>query len=200
MHFTAETALDFLEGRLVKDQEIFWRQHLEGCSECTRHYGLWRKLVLDLKGTHLESAPGQDLVKAARIFPHQPDGYGSRIRSVLAELVFDSFLQPAFAGDRGDSAAARQLLLRAEEFDIHIRIWGEKSRRQMLGQLLSRSGETRAHSAQFYLLCDGEKLESTVVDETGEFRFADVPEGDLSLRIDLPHLTVIGALSVREDQ
>jgi hypothetical protein len=28
----------------------------------------------------------------------------------------------------------------------------------------------------------------------GEFHFTDVPEGDLSLQIDLPNLTVIGSL------
>jgi hypothetical protein len=28
----------------------------------------------------------------------------------------------------------------------------------------------------------------------GEFHFTDIPEGDLSLQIDLPNVTVIGAL------
>jgi hypothetical protein len=36
------------------------------------------------------------------------------------------------------------------------------------------------------------------VDDMGEFHFSDVPDGDLSLQIDLPNLTVIGALTVKE--
>jgi hypothetical protein len=36
------------------------------------------------------------------------------------------------------------------------------------------------------------------IDGMGEFHFSDVPEGDLSLHIDLPNLTVIGALNVKE--
>ena len=88
--------------------------------------------------------------------------------------------------------------MRAEEFDIHIKIWGELNHKQMLGQLLPRSGDDFVHSARFHLLRNGERLESTAVDETGEFHFTDVPEGDLSLQIDLPNLTVIGALNVRE--
>jgi len=46
---------------------------------------------------------------------------------------------------------------------------------------------------------NGERIETAGVDEMGEFRFRDVPEGDLSLQIDLPNLTVIGALNVKQN-
>jgi len=101
------------------------------------------------------------------------------------------------AGGRGFMATARQLVMRAEEFDIHVKIWGEREHRQMLGQLLPRSGQDFVHAARFHLLRNGERIETTVVDEVGEFHFNDVPEGDLSLQIDLPNLTVIGALNVK---
>jgi hypothetical protein len=84
--------------------------------------------------------------------------------------------------------------MRAEEFDIHIKIWGEQDRKQMLGQLLPRSREDFVRAARFHLLRNGERLESTAIDSMGEFHFTDVPEGDLSLQIDLPNLTVIGSL------
>ncbi|HSU88603.1 MAG TPA: hypothetical protein VLL56_07190 [Terriglobia bacterium] len=116
----------------------------------------------------------------------------------MASLIFDSFLDPALAGARGTSVSARQLVMRAEEFDIHIKIWGDPDHRQMLGQLLPRSGARFVEAARFHLLQNGERLETASVDETGEFHFLDVPEGDLSLQIDLPNLTVIGALNVRE--
>ena len=48
------------------------------------------------------------------------------------------------------------------------------------------------------MLCDGERIETATVDEVGEFHFLDVPEGDLSLQIDLPNLRVMGALNVRK--
>ena len=38
----------------------------------------------------------------------------------LASLVFDSFAQPALAGARGGAAMSRQIVLRAEGFDIHL--------------------------------------------------------------------------------
>jgi hypothetical protein len=203
MHLSSEIALDFIDGRLNAEQSGFWQKHLEICHDCTQEVGRWRQLGTDLERSHLESAPDQELQKTMQIFPKKPDGGGSRVRSVLASLVFDSFMQPALAGARGTTAAARQLVMRAEEFDIHVKIWGEddhRQMRQMLGQLLPRGGEDFVHSARFHLLRNGERIESTVVDEMGEFHFSDVPDGNLSLQIDLPNLTVIGALNLREGQ
>jgi hypothetical protein len=199
MHLSSETVLDFLEGRLTSSNGEFWRGHLDNCAECRQEISRWEAMKTDLKRTHLSSAPGPDLQKAMQIFPHQPDHGGSRIRSVLAAIIFDSFAEPAFAGARGTSAAAaRQVVMRAEEFDIHIKIWGERERRQLLGQLLPRSGKDFVHTARFHLLRNGERIETTEVDDVGEFHFTNIPEGDLSIQMDLPHLTMIGALNVRE--
>jgi hypothetical protein len=199
VHLSSETALDFVEGRLEKNQEGFWRGHLEICKDCRLDVGLWRLLGMDLKRSHLMSASEQDLEKAVRIFHPRLEKSGSKLRQLLATVIFDSFHEPAFAGARGATAAtARQLIMRAEEFDIHIKIWGEHDRKQMLGQLLPRASETFIHMARFHLLRNGERLDSTAVDEMGEFHFRDVPDGDLSLQIDLPNLTVVGALKVRE--
>ncbi|MBI2149681.1 MAG: hypothetical protein HYU27_03635 [Acidobacteria bacterium] len=197
MHLATETALDLLEGRLVKDQEIFCKQHLEVCKDCAQDVGRWRQLVVGLRRSHLESASDQDLEGAAQVFPRRSDEDGSTVRSVLARVVFDSFLQPALAGARG-AGASRQLVMSVEEFDIHLKIWGEQGRQEMLGQLLPRNSPGFCQSARFHILRNGEKLDSTSSGETGEFHFSDLPEGDLSLQIDLPNLTVIGALNVKE--
>jgi hypothetical protein len=67
----------------------------------------------------------------------------------------------------------------------------------MHGQLRSHDGATLGHTARFHLLQSGKRLETTATNEMGEFHFTDVPEGDLSLQLDLPHLTVIGPLNLR---
>ena len=133
-------------------------------------------------------------MSAVRIISSRPVESGSPSRSARAAIVFDSFLEPALAGVRGAAAAARQVVMRAEEFDIHIKIWGEPEHRQMLGQLLPRTGRSFVESANLHLLQHGERLETATPDKTGEFHFTDLPDGDLSLQIDLPNLTVIGAL------
>src|SRR6185295_2054983 len=100
MHLSSEVALDYIEGRLVKDQETFWKQHLENCNDCTQDVAKWLQIGVALKRSHLTSAPDQDLQKALAIFPQQPKERQS-LRSILATLVFDSFVQPAMAGARG---------------------------------------------------------------------------------------------------
>jgi len=198
MHLSPEIALDWIDGRLAKGQENFWRDHLELCKECTQDVEGWRELKTNLRRPYLRSASSETIRQVTQIFRPAPPKTESRLRQVMASLIFDSFLDPALAGARGTSVSARQLVMRAEEFDIHIKIWGDPDHRQMLGQLLPRSGARFVEAARFHLLQNGERLETASVDETGEFHFLDVPEGDLSLQIDLPNLTVIGALNVRE--
>jgi hypothetical protein len=201
MHLSPEIAFDLLEGHLLPDEAAFWKQHLEICSDCARHLEEWETLGTVLRRSHLKSASDEDLRKAVNIFPDSPEQKGSTMRSVLASIIFDSFAEPALAGVRGGAAAARQVVMHAEEFDIHVKIWGDSDQKQMLGQLLPRSGKNFVNTARFHLLRNGERIETTAVDDMGEFHFINVPEGDLSdlsLQIDLPNLTVIGALNVKE--
>jgi hypothetical protein len=199
MHLNTETALDFIEGRLNQDQEAFWKKHMDGCIECRKDLLRWQQVAVDLRMSHLKSASEEELATAARILvPAEPKEHLG-LRSIVASIMFDSFRQPELAGVRGGvGGVGRQLVMRAEEFDIHIKVWGNSDRRQMLGQLLPRNGKIFTSGARFHLLRNGERLESTMTDQLGEFHFEYVPEGDLSLQIDLPNLTVIGALNIQE--
>jgi hypothetical protein len=200
MHLTAETALDFLEGRLDDGQKTVWNQHMEVCAYCTEYLGEWQELRVALRQSHLKSPSDQDLERAFGIFPHETDESGEELRCVVASVIFDSFLEPALAGARGVLSDARQLVLHSEEFDIHVQLWGERNHWQMLGQMLSRSHEHSPEAARFHLLRNGKRLETTTADDLGEFHFNDVPEGHLSLQVDLPNLTVIGVLNTKEIQ
>jgi hypothetical protein len=193
MHMSTETALNLADGRLEPAEAEFWQKHMLTCTSCTQDMTDWRNLAITLKRSHLENAPSKDLERAFNLLARSSSA-GSKLRQVVAGIIFDSFQQPAFAGARGGATAARQLVLRAEEFDIHVKIWGDPHHRQLLGQMLSRSGDQLQGTAHFHLLRNGERLESTPMNDMGEFHFTDVPEGDLSLQIDLPNLTVIGAL------
>jgi len=122
----------------------------------------------------------------------------SKNRSISAEVVFDSFIETGRIGVRGSESPARQIVIRADEFDIHIKIWNDESRKQMIGQVLPRNSHSFAGGGRFHLLQNGECVDSAVIDETGEFFFTDVPEGVLTIQIELPHITVIGALNFPE--
>jgi len=112
--------------------------------------------------------------------------------------VFDSLAQPALAGARGGATMSRQMVVRAEGFDIHLKIWGPGSARRMAGQVLARGESAFVQGARLHLIRDGERYISTTVDKFGEFEFRMVPDGFLSLQVDLPHLTVVGTLNASE--
>jgi hypothetical protein len=152
-----------------------------------------------LKRSHLKNAPEDDVKRAMSIFQAPAEPAPSTLRCIVAATIFDSLVQPDMAGARGSSSGhTRQLMMRAEEFDIHIKVWGDAQHKQILGQLLPRKDQDFVPPAHFHLLRNGERIDTTTTDEIGEFHFVNVPEGDLSLQIDLPNLTVIGALNIQE--
>jgi len=119
----------------------------------------------------------------------------SAAKPTVASTFYDSQVHASFAGTRGPTDA-RHLVLRAEGFDIHVKVWAGSPKRQMAGQILARGAAVPVGGARMHLLRDGERLAITTADTLGEFSFNDVPEGQLSLQIDLPHLTVVGALNL----
>jgi hypothetical protein len=159
----------------------------------------WSGLRESLKRPHLESAPIPVLASVIGLFEPESESEDRKsLRNVMAALMYDSFTQPAFAGARG-AAATRQVVMRAEEFDIHIRIWMAEDSRELMGQIQPRNTRSFAKTATLHLLRNGERISSAETNDLGEFHFSYVPDGFLSLQIDLPHLTVIGALNVTED-
>jgi hypothetical protein len=196
MHLTVDEALDLLEGRARESQITFWTAHAEVCGDCKKQLKIWKQIHFSLKNRLLENAPEGLIRNAEAIFEAPRRGWiAGALREVLATVVFDSFAQPALAGARGTSIA-RQIVLRAEEFDIHVRISGESERRHMTGQVLARDETTFVRGATLHLVQDGKRFESTSIDKLGEFEFQGVPDGLLSLQMDLPHLTIVGALHV----
>ena len=197
-HLTAETVLDFIEERLNEDQTLAWKQHVNECTRCKRYLAEWENFLTLIKRPHLQSAPQRDVERATRIFPQQSDERRPGIRNILATIVFDTFSRPVLEGARGVPGTARNLVLHAEDFDIHVQIRGEREQRQILGQILSRRSQDFVVSAELHLLRSGQRLQAVASDPCGEFHFADVPEGDLTLQVDLPEVTIIGALNVKQ--
>jgi hypothetical protein len=199
MHLTSETAFDFLEGRLDNDHDDFWSRHMKTCRTCASDILQLQRLRVDLRRQHLASASEAEIENAVRIFPRVEQDAGSSVRWVVARIVFNSFLQPSMAGVRGASPEpAHQFVLRDDDFDIHIKMWGADSNRRIRGQLLPRSGKDFMQSAQCHLLHKGARVQSTSTDDTGEFHFDEVPDGDLTLQVDLPGLTIVGSLNVQD--
>src|SRR5262245_8106762 len=160
MHLSTATVFDLIEGRLANDEETFWQEHVRVCSGCAQDIDRWRRLRADLKRSHLKSASGEILNTVMEFLPHRRVENEPDRPSVVAALVFDTFRDLALATALG-AVAARQLVMRAEDFDIHIKVWGAPGRRQMLGQLLPRATSKFVGTARFHLLQNGERLENS---------------------------------------
>lgn len=203
MHLDLAGADDLAEGRMDDQQRQFWLSHLADCSHCGGQMEEWRKMREALRRAHLESAPRDVYSKAVAIFrnPETAQNKAEKepiVRRLIASLAFDSFQQPALAGVRSaGTAEARQLVLVADPFDIHARIWTEQDRYRLDGQILPR-GETERFAApvQLCLVVNGRRTHTTVSDRFGEFQFRDIPKekGQVVIEVDLPHLTVVGLL------
>jgi hypothetical protein len=195
MHLSSEVALDLIEARVEIAETEFWMRHLSDCANCQESFKDWAMLRGQLKSSHLENAPQLAIRKAESIFRSSTVAERPKVREVIASLLFDSFKQPVFAGVRGGAASARQMVLRTEGFDVHVKIWGNMPRHKIAGQVLSRMESTFIDGYRLHLLRDGEHVETILADRLGEFEFPEVPEGSLSLEVELPGMTLVGALN-----
>lgn len=190
MHLSSDAALDLIEGRADETETEFWQDHFENCINCRELFAEWNLLHKHMKRANLVSAPEAAIRHAERITAVRETESRPKIRQLLASLVFDSLTQPAFAGARGSTSDSRQMLLRADEFDIHIKIWGGPQSRRIAGQLMARNDNTFLQEYLLHLLSDGEGVETTLANRFGEFEFFEVPEGSLSLQLELPDTTL----------
>ncbi len=102
----------------------------------------------------------------------------------VVQLVHDSFSQPVLAGIRSAPRPIRQLLYRAEPYqiDLQIELQPEGNRLAVTGQLLDVSRPEMVGRDVQVMLSDGrEFIVNTVTNQFGEFRAEVENSGDLEL-------------------
>ena len=201
MHLDSKTALDLVEGTTAQAERRFWSRHLGSCDECMGELLNWSALKERVARSHLLSAPDDLLVSVTQICraATKTVEFPTPLRQIVARITFDSFVQPALAGVRHAFAAHHEMVVRhvisqTEAFDIHLRISIIDQSRELLGQILPRDNGSFIKNARLHLRREDKRIGSAKLNDLGEFRFTDVPNGRLSLQIDLPHLTVISAV------
>jgi hypothetical protein len=120
----------------------------------------------------------------------------STSREVVAAILFDSLTEP-FANARG-ATDARQVAMRAEELDIHLKISTNPSQHQIIGQIFARNEAQFLNNVRVQLSLNGKPFKTTWCDNFGQFQFDAVPQGVFRLHLDLPQLTVVGGITISE--
>jgi hypothetical protein len=117
-------------------------------------------------------------------------------REVVATILFDSLTQ-SFADARG-ATDARQIVMRAEEFDIHLKISTNPNQHQIIGQVFARDETRFLSTIGLQLSLNGKLLKTTWSDNFGQFQFDEVPEGVVRLQVDLPRLSVVSGITITD--
>jgi len=190
-HFTTEEWIDFTNQAVSGSKQQEMTDHLEGCKRCKETVSLWQRVRGTAESVAKYQAPESAVRIAKAAFVNAHLGQQPVRETSPAELLFDSFLQPALAGTRAGTRTAhdpgaRQMLYRAEPYqiDLHIEPKAGEDRIVVIGQLLdTRHPDKPGANVPVVISNLRGNAVHTVTNEFGEFREELQRSGDLELMI-----------------
>jgi hypothetical protein len=185
-HLDHTDVADFARGLTRgSDRDRIERHLATGCEPCRRSVALIRQVAV-LAGDDARWEPPAEVVqRATEILPARRPRPVEVKRPLLARLVFDSLRQPQMAGVRSRQRLSRQVMYRAGDFYIDLRVDAERGQRQisLIGQIASRG--VPAAALDVLLISGPETIARAPVNKFGEFHMKYVPGPRLRLRIPL---------------
>jgi hypothetical protein len=138
-HFTGEEWINFVNQTVSPGDREEMENHLkEGCKRCRDTVFMWQRVRKSAVAEHTYQPPADTLriVKAA-FLAGSPKGPRKESRSRIS-VLFDSLLQPVVEGARSAATDSRQMLYRADPFQIDLQIEAKPDTNNLLvtGQLL----------------------------------------------------------------
>jgi len=189
-HFTIEKWIDFVNQAVDTNEKQLLERHLEqGCKRCMKTVSLWQR-VRQLAASEASYQPPEGAVRIAKAafagaeLAGQRKGAGSRIK-----VLFDSFLQPVFEGARSAGAGTRQMLYRADPFQIDVQVEAKHGGNRIVvtGQLLDLSNPgITGPDARIVLSNMQGHVVNAVTNQFGEFSGEIENSGDLQMTFASP--------------
>lgn len=189
-HYSLEDWADFARNVAGDAKKIAMQSHLEtGCKPCTKTHNLWQR-VNQTGQREIAFRPPETAVRTVK-------GLGAihgiakprKASSNLAELLFDSFRNPLQAGVRSTASSVRQVLYRAGDYRIDMRMEPQtlSERVAVVGQVLNAIDPARQSASSPVILFKGNKIiSSSLTNSLGEFHLeCDLAE-DLKLHFVFP--------------
>ena len=121
-HLSAENIVDYMDGRASDVDKSTFEAHLASCQECSGLRQEFQDLTEHMREDASYEPPDAVLEQGISVFQPvmQPEAGG--LRKIIATLVFDTFDQPMLAGVRRVGVPPRQLLFRAGDVDVDVKI------------------------------------------------------------------------------
>jgi anti-sigma factor RsiW len=183
-HVSFERLVDLVEGRLPPNEQLQLLAHVSGCARCAADKA-WLERVIGLMRTDTtEDAPPVVIARTRRMFQARAAPTPTELRRIPALVHFDSWQRPLALGVRSGQPGARQLLLKAEDYDLDVRIAPAGAAWQVSGQLLGPDTNGQAE-------LQGEAgMVQAKLNDLGEFSLPPTSPGVYSLIVRLGHLAV----------
>jgi hypothetical protein len=194
-HFEVQSWVDFARNLLKAEQKTAIQKHLdEGCKSCSEEWAIWQQ-VAEVAKRERSFQPSESAVRAveAQFALNSPKPEKSALGK-LAELMFDTFQQPAMVGVRAGESTGRQLLYKQGSCFIDLRLEQKSGadRVSLVGQVLdSTAPEGCFKHIPVYLLRKRDKVAKTETNEAGEFQLEFKLESDLQLSFGVPGVAVM---------
>jgi hypothetical protein len=180
--------MECIDGTISQENRLVVEGHLVQCSECAELKRDLESLALQLQ-EDASFEPPADLVQwGINLFQPmiQPTTAG-KLRKFVASLVFDTYDEPMLAGVRRVGTPPRQLLFRAGDVDVDVKIEAMEAndRITLVGQVLSNTSKF-FDNTPVKLESHGIVRFKTSTNVVGEFTFDEVPKDTYHLSVDLP--------------
>jgi hypothetical protein len=189
-HFTTENWIDFVNQAIGATEKLSMERHLkQGCKRCVKTVSFWQR-VRQSGASEANFQPPVDAVRIAKAafagagLAGQRKGAGSRIK-----VLFDSFLQPVFEGARSAGAGTRQMLYRADPFQIDVQVEAKHGGNRIVitGQLLNlNSPGIIGQDARIVLSNMRGQVVHAATNQFGEFSAEIENSGDLQMTFASP--------------
>jgi hypothetical protein len=186
-HFTPEEWVDFANELVAVSQRKKMDRHLEaGCSRCKKTLSLWQKVRQTAKSA-ADCQPPEHAVRIAKagFAAARLQGKPARVPG-LVEILFDSFLHPLVQGARSSGSGIRQMLYRAEPYQVDLQIEPKPGGNMLVvtGQLLDlRNPDAPGRDVPLIISNLRGHVVQTVTNQFGEFREEIQSSSDLELKL-----------------
>src|SRR5213593_2697555 len=187
-HLSIENLIDYVEKKVTEGMRLEVETHLAQCEKCFGEKQELQSLVLHLQQDSSFEPPADLVQWGVSLFQPilQPSPAG-KLKRIIASLVFDTYDQPMLAGIRRVGAPPRQLLFRAGDVDVDVKIESMEAndRITLVGQVLSNTTKFFDNTS-VRLESQGIIRYRTLTNPVGEFSFDEVPKDTYHLSVDLP--------------
>lgn len=183
-HIPFHRLVEWVEATLSTEERQSLQQHLDHCSDCRHALAEVQQLISLMQSDQAVDPPPAVTARALRIFqPRVAEPTPSILQRMMASLQVDSLdLSPAM-GLRSGTAAPRQLLFTAGDYDVDLRVTptAETSTWSLSGQVLG--GEEVGGHVE---LQSSDAHATAPLSPLNEFVLPSVPAGHYTLVLHLP--------------